>query len=59
MKKRRLIMRTIILFILAAAVAYTLYANLTKGNRMKVEVGKQAPDFVLVDMEGEKHKLSD
>jgi peroxiredoxin len=52
-------MRTMILSILAAAVAYTLYANLTKDNRMKVEVGKQAPDFVLVDMDGEKHKLSD
>ncbi|MDQ1001674.1 peroxiredoxin [Neobacillus niacini] len=59
MKKRRLVMRTTILVILAAAVAYTLYANLTKDNRMKVEVGKQAPDFVLVDMEGKKHKLSD
>ena len=51
MKKRRLIMRTTILIILAAAVVYTLYANLTKDNRMKVEVGKQAPDFALVDME--------
>ncbi|MEH7176727.1 thiol-disulfide oxidoreductase ResA [Neobacillus vireti] len=59
MKKRRLVMRTTILVILAAAVTYTLYANLTKDNRMKVEVGKQAPDFALVDMNGEKHKLSD
>ncbi|MEH7252319.1 thiol-disulfide oxidoreductase ResA [Neobacillus niacini] len=59
MKKRRLIMRTIILVILGSAVVYTLYANLTKDNRVKVAVGKQAPDFVLVDMNGEKHKLSD
>ena len=35
MKKRRLVMRTIILIILGAAVAYTLYANFTKDNRMK------------------------
>jgi peroxiredoxin len=59
MKKRRLIMRTIILFVLAAAVVYTLYANFTKDNRQKVAEGDQAPDFVLVDMQGNKHRLSD
>ncbi len=52
-------MRTVILLILGAAVVYTLYANLTKDDRQKVAVGEMAPDFVLVDMEGNKHQLSD
>ncbi|MBN6888373.1 peroxiredoxin [Cytobacillus horneckiae] len=59
MKKRRLVMRSVILFILGAAVAYTLYANFSKDKIHKVEMGKEAPDFVLVDMDGETHRLSD
>ncbi|WP_053363994.1 thiol-disulfide oxidoreductase ResA [Bacillus sp. FJAT-27251] len=59
MKKQRLVLRTAILLVLIAAVGYTLYANFTKDDTQKVEVGKTAPDFVLVDMEGEKHRLSD
>jgi peroxiredoxin len=59
MKQKRLIMRTLILVILAAAVGYTLYANFTKDQVQKVEIGKPAPDFALVDMNGQKHKLSD
>ncbi|QTC43372.1 thiol-disulfide oxidoreductase ResA [Bacillus sp. V3] len=58
-KKRRLLIRTIILIVLAAAVAYTLYANFTKDERGQIQAGDQAPDFVLTDMDGEKHKLSD
>jgi len=59
MKKRRLIMRTIILFVLAAAVVYTLYANFARDHKQKVAVGNPAPDFVLTDMQGQKHQLSD
>jgi peroxiredoxin len=59
MKKRRLVMRTLILLILGAAVAYTLYANLTKDDPQEVAIGKIAPDFVLTDMQGKKHRLSD
>lgn len=59
LKKRRLVMRTIILLVLAAAVAYSLYANFTKDNKQKVAVGEVAPDFALVDMQGNKHRLSD
>ncbi|AZU63195.1 thiol-disulfide oxidoreductase ResA [Neobacillus mesonae] len=59
MKKRRLIMRSIILAVLVAAVAYTLYANFMKDHAEKVAVGSLAPDFVLTDMQGNKHKLSD
>ncbi|WHY65553.1 thiol-disulfide oxidoreductase ResA [Neobacillus sp. SuZ13] len=59
MKKRRLVIRSIILLLLGAAVVYTLYANFTKDTKQKVAVGAQAPDFVLVDMQGNKHQLSD
>jgi peroxiredoxin len=58
-KKRRLLIRTTILILLAAAVAYTLYANFTKDERGQIQAGDHAPDFVLTDMDGEKHKLSD
>lgn len=59
MKKRRLLMRTSILTVLAAAIALTIYANLTKGDSPKVEVGMEAPDFILTDINGNKHRLSD
>ena len=59
MKKRRFWMRTIILIVLVAAVGYSLYANFTKDKVQKVEIGKKAPDFALVDLNGQKHQLSD
>jgi peroxiredoxin len=59
MKKRRLVIRSIILLLLGAAVVYTLYANFTKDTKQKVAVGSTAPDFSLVDMQGNKHQLSD
>jgi peroxiredoxin len=59
MKKRRLVIRSIILLLLGAAVVYTLYANFTKDTKQKVAVGTLAPDFALVDMQGNKHRLSD
>ncbi len=58
-KKRRLLIRTIILIVLTSAVVYTLYANFTKEDRGKLKVGDTAPDFVLQDMDGTKHRLSD
>ncbi|WP_409270513.1 thiol-disulfide oxidoreductase ResA [Neobacillus sp. SCS-31] len=59
MKKRRLAMRTAILVLLVAAVAYTLYANFTKEERTRAKTGEIAPDFVLTDLEGNQHRLSD
>ncbi|PLR84579.1 thiol-disulfide oxidoreductase [Bacillus canaveralius] len=59
MKKNRLMIRTVILLLLGTAVAYTLYANFTKGDIQKVAIGEKAPDFVLTDINGEKHRLSD
>lgn len=58
MKKRRLLMRSIILFVLVAALGYTLYTNFFS-SKEKVKVGSDAPDFVLTDLNGDKHQLSD
>lgn len=59
MKKQRTVFRIIIMLVLGAAVAYTLYANFTKDDNQKVEKGKEAPDFALIDLAGEKHQLSE
>ncbi|WP_059170998.1 thiol-disulfide oxidoreductase ResA [Bacillus sp. FJAT-27445] len=59
MKKRRLAIRAIILVLLASAVAYTLFANFTKEERTRAKTGDMAPDFVLTDLEGNTHRLSD
>ncbi|TYR82547.1 thiol-disulfide oxidoreductase ResA [Priestia megaterium] len=58
MKKRRLIIRTTILAVLLCAIGYTLYAQFFTGNQ-KVSVGDQAPNFVLTDLQGKEHQLSD
>ncbi|WP_243290109.1 thiol-disulfide oxidoreductase ResA [Bacillus sp. FJAT-47783] len=58
MKRNRLIMRSAILFILLAALGYTLYANFIV-SKEKVQVGSKAPDFVLNDLQGDSYKLSD
>ncbi|RST73706.1 thiol-disulfide oxidoreductase ResA [Siminovitchia acidinfaciens] len=57
-KKRRLIVRTVILTVMTAAVIYTLYANFTKDSRSKVSAGAMAPDFILEDLNGNQHQLS-
>lgn len=59
MKKKRLVMRSLILVVMLAAVIYTLYANFTRDKVGALAVGDKAPDFVLSDMEGNKHQLSD
>ena len=55
-KKTRLIIRTIVLLLLVSAVVYTIASK----DKVKVlAVGDKAPDFELVDLEGNKQKLSD
>ncbi|MFJ7307138.1 thiol-disulfide oxidoreductase ResA [Peribacillus frigoritolerans] len=58
-KKRRLISRTIILLLLGAALVFALYTNFTKDKNESLRKGSEAPNFVLADMEGKEHKLSD
>ncbi|MBO1514725.1 thiol-disulfide oxidoreductase ResA [Metabacillus bambusae] len=58
MKKKRLLMRSIILILLIGALGYTLYSNFIV-SKEKVKVGSEAPDFILTDLEGKQHQLSD
>ena len=58
-KKRRLLSRTIILILLGAALVFALYTNFTKDKNETLKKGSEAPNFVLSDMEGINHKLSD
>lgn len=57
-KKRRLFVRTTILLVLLAAVIYTIYGSITK-DKPVIAVGEYAYDFVLTDMDGNQHRLSD
>lgn len=58
-KKQRSVTRGLILAVLAVAIAYTVYAAATKDKVDIVKVGMAAPDFELVDLNGEKHRLKD
>ena len=58
-KKKRTVIRTAILAVLAAAIVYTIYMSATKDKVELLQVGDDAPDFVLTDLEGNSHKLSD
>lgn len=58
-KKKRLVIRSIILAILVAAIAYTVYVTATKDPNKVIKAGDSAPNFVLTDLEGKKHQLSD
>lgn len=58
MKKNRLLMRSVILILLIGALGYTLYSNFFV-SKERVKVGSEAPDFVLKDLDGNEHQLSD
>ncbi|WP_096550776.1 thiol-disulfide oxidoreductase ResA [Ureibacillus thermosphaericus] len=58
-KKKRLIIRGIILGVLACAIIYTIYNTATKDTVEVLADGDTAPDFELVDLEGNTHRLSD
>lgn len=57
-KKRQQIIRTAILAVLSIAIIYTIVSNVTKDEDI-VKVGDKAPDFELVDLDGNTHRLSD
>lgn len=58
-KKKRLIMRGVILGVLLAAIVYTVYTTATKDKVKILKENSAAPDFELVDLQGETHRLSD
>ena len=53
MKKNRLLFRVIILLILCGAVGFTLYQGFF-ANKEKMQIGKEAPNFIVTDLEGKK-----
>ncbi len=55
-RKRRLVIRTIVLIALLAAV---VFAIATKKSEKVLAIGDEAPDFEIVDLEGNKHRLSE
>ncbi|WP_374723446.1 thiol-disulfide oxidoreductase ResA [Calidifontibacillus erzurumensis] len=58
MKNKRLAVRTVILLVLAGALAYTLYSNFFKDKQI-VGIGDQAPNFVLTDLNGNEVEFAD
>lgn len=58
-KQKRFIMRTVILSVLILAIVYTIFNNATKEKVAVLGIGDEAPDFTLVDLNGEEHRLSD
>ncbi|PAD37109.1 thiol-disulfide oxidoreductase ResA [Terribacillus saccharophilus] len=57
-KKIRLVIRFIILLLMISAITYTVYQNFFT-EKVRVQVGDQAVDFALEDMEGNIVQLSD
>ncbi|AOV08097.1 thiol-disulfide oxidoreductase ResA [Sporosarcina ureilytica] len=55
-RKNRLMIRTVVLFLLFGAV---IFAIVSKDTEKVLAIGDKAPDFELVDLEGNKHKLSE
>ncbi|MED3660593.1 thiol-disulfide oxidoreductase ResA [Ureibacillus sp. FSL K6-8385] len=58
-KKKRMVIRGLILGLLACAIIYTIYNSATKDKVEVLQDGDKAPDFELVDLEGNTHRLSD
>lgn len=58
-KKNRSIIRFSILFVLFAAILFTVYASFTKEKVSVLQAGDKAPDFELVDLNGDRHRLSE
>jgi peroxiredoxin len=57
MKKQRLVIRSIILFVIGAMLVYAVY-DIGTDDKAIVKKGDMAPDFVLSTLDGETIKLS-
>ncbi|WP_062046716.1 thiol-disulfide oxidoreductase ResA [Bacillus sp. JCM 19034] len=58
MKQKRLVMRTIVLVIIGAALAYTFYSQFFMDKSI-AKVGDESINFALTDLNGERVELSD
>lgn len=56
MKKRRLIIRSAILLVMLVAIGYTFYSHFST-ERGLVDQGDMAPNFILMDIEGNQIEL--
>lgn len=58
-KKKRSIIRGVILVILVGAIVFTIYNTATQDKAQALQIGTKAPDFELVDLDGNTVRLSD
>lgn len=58
-KKKRSLTRGIILAVLAVAIVYTVFTAVTQEKKEALKVGAEAPNFEVVDLEGNTFRLSD
>ena len=58
MKEKRLIIRSVILLVMIVAIGYTFYSHFAE-ERGVVDKGDMAPNFALVDLEGNTVELED
>lgn len=58
-KQKRFYIRLVLLILMVGAIIFTIYSNLSKEKNSVLQVGDEAPDFVLTDMNGERHQLSE
>lgn len=58
-KKKRSFTRGLILAVLAVAIVYTVFTAVTQEKREVLKVGEEAPNFEVIDLEGNKFRLSD
>lgn len=58
-KQKRRFLRGALLIVLFAAIVYVVYSTFTKDEINILKVGDKAPNFSLVDMNGQVHRLSD
>lgn len=55
-RKKRFVIRAIVLSLLVGAIIFTIA---TRNTDKVLAIGDEAPDFELVDLEGNTHRLSD
>ncbi|SDI69128.1 thiol-disulfide oxidoreductase ResA [Alteribacillus bidgolensis] len=58
-KRKRFIMRSSILSVIAILLGYVFYTNFITGEEPAVKEGDTAPNFILTTMEGEEVELED
>jgi len=57
--KKRLVIRILILSLIIAAFAYTLFMTFSKDKKEVISIGDEAPNFILKDNNGKEFQLSD